>query len=181
VNKMGLFFRHACLLAALSGIDDLASHMAEGFHGDRWRINGGLAIGMVAGALALALALWIVSRVAGGQNRRLACNRPGKLFVSLCRAHRLGWKDAWLLWQLARWQELHDPARLFLEPERFDPPGLGPGLVPHAERLRALRNRLFEGLGEPDSSSSVAVEDQGPPLPIEVAAGSWSISADTLR
>ena len=51
---------------------------------------------------------------------------PNRLFLSLCRAHRIAWSDRWLLWRLAASQRLEDPVRVFLEPERLDPDAAGP-------------------------------------------------------
>jgi hypothetical protein len=78
--------------------------------------------------------------------RRQRCRRhasPEQLFLSLCRAHRLNWKECWWLWQLARQQHLPDPGRLFLEPERFDAARIPAALRPQRSRFEELRERLF--------------------------------------
>jgi hypothetical protein len=165
------------LLAEGNALDELASHMAEGFRGDRVRLDSSLVIGLLSGALGIVLVFWVLSRLVGGQDRRATCNSPGKLFVSLCRAHQLTFKDAWLLWRLARWQQLDDPARLFLEPEHFDPSGFGPRLTAHAQRLQSLRDRLFADLAQPESPPAVSTEEGASALPIAVPAGPSAVEA----
>ncbi len=81
-------------------------------------------------------------------------NRPLGLFISLSRAHALSWSDRWLLWQLARSHRLRAPARLFLEPERFDASRLPPAMRRHAARLEGLQERLFAGLAEAEHEIS---------------------------
>jgi hypothetical protein len=78
------------------------------------------------------------------QNHKQAS--PLSLFLSLCRAHKLKYSEYWLLWQVAKFQHLTDPARLFLEPERFDGSRLSQALKPQTEQLKFLRNRLFADL-----------------------------------
>ena len=84
--------------------------------------------------LALALAVYVCLR-----RWRAA---PAWLFLRLCRAHWLGWGDQWLLWQLARHHRLPDPARLFIEPERFATTCGRPEA--QGKRLKAIAAVLFE-------------------------------------
>ena len=70
-------------------------------------------------------------------------NNPRALFRALCRAHGLDRASRRLLDQLARQQRLADPARLFLEPERFEPANLGASLKSQQARFTSLRDRLF--------------------------------------
>ncbi len=141
----------ALLLAEHNALDELAGRMADGFRGDRVRLDFGLIAGLLLGAAGLAAVIWFVSRLAGGRNRRSVSNSPAKLFMSLCRVHGLAWQDKWLLWRLARWQRLDDAARLFLEPEQFDLEGLSPDLGARTQRLKALRDRLFADLPRPET------------------------------
>jgi hypothetical protein len=144
----------AFALAQRSGVDEMASRMAEGFRGDRTRFDPGTVLTLILATAAIVLALWLVSYCSAGRRRPAAHNSPGKLFLALCRAHRLGWRDAWLLWRLARWHELEAPARLFLEPDRFDFQGLNRSLTRRAARLQSLRRRLFADLPEADGRSA---------------------------
>jgi hypothetical protein len=52
------------------------------------------------------------------------------------------------LWRLARSHGLRAPARVFLEPERFESSRLSPVMRRHAARLEGLQDRLFAGLAE---------------------------------
>jgi hypothetical protein len=74
---------------------------------------------------------------------------------------------------VARWHELEDPTRLFLDPERFDPQGLNRLLARHATRLRWLRRRLFAGLPEggpqPDPPTNSGIFEL--PVPVTGTTG----------
>jgi len=166
---MGSWCCRVFLLAERNGLDELASRMADGFRGDRVRLSPGTVVGMVLGAVALAAAIWFLSRLAAGNDRRSVSNSPGKLFLSLCRAHGLTCKDTWLLWRLARWQQLDDAARLFLEPEHFDFAGLSPPLVARQQRLKSLRDRLFADIAVPETPRATATDELGPDLAIALA------------
>ena len=100
--------------------------------------------------LGIALAVWVLSYVLSLRERRRGRTSPLGLFLSLCKAHRLRWAEQWLLWRVARAQKLRDPARLFLEPERFRPAGLGAALQSRSAELENLRDRLFAEPSEPD-------------------------------
>jgi len=100
---------------------------------------------LVTGLLLLgacSLGIFLLSRFAN-QDRRRSFNRPRALFRELCKAHGLDFASRRLLARLARSQKLKHPARLFLEPARFEPPNLSPELAAKAAELRALRDRLF--------------------------------------
>jgi hypothetical protein len=84
-------------------------------------------------------------------------NNPRALFRALCRAHRLDLGSRRLLDRLARQQRLADPARLFLEPERFELNNLGPTLKSQQARFVTLRDRLFT---EPSAASRDASSDR---------------------
>jgi len=148
---MSLWCSAVFTLAQRGGVEEMANRMVDGSRGDRTHFDPGMLLTLALGAAAVVLALWLTSYFSGGRRRPTAYHSPGRLFLALCRAHRLPWRDAWLLWRMARWNELEDPARLFLEPERFDPQGLSRPLTRHAPRLQSLRARLFAGLPEADA------------------------------
>lgn len=140
---------HVALFAQRSRLDELTS----GFKGRRARIE---TQDIVTGLMVLAcfvLAFWALSHLVAYQERRRRLASPWALFLSLCWAHRLPWRQRWLLWRLAREHRLRDPARLFLEPEWFDAAHLGPALEARVEPLAALRARLFAG--RPESCDKV--------------------------
>lgn len=72
------------------------------------------------------------------------CNSPTVLFLSLCRAHRLTWRQSWLLWRTAAAHGLHHPARIFLEMQWYDAAELPKRLQNHATELSRLRSKLFD-------------------------------------
>ena len=133
-------------LLGQSSLSDLASRMGDGFRaGGTPSYSSGLSLGLLI-VTAVAIVLWLLGRWAhrafpGGANAS-----PGRLFLRLCRAHRVGWSDGWLLWRLARALQLDCPVRLFLEPHRLDGEGLPEPFRPHRARLAALSARLFAGL-----------------------------------
>jgi hypothetical protein len=104
--------------------------------------TSGVVVGLLILAGLVAL-LALFSAILYWQQRRRRHSSPGQLFLSLCRAHRLRWKECWWLWQLARQQHLADPGRLFLEPERFDTVQIPAALQPRRSRFQELRERLF--------------------------------------
>lgn len=160
-------------LALASGAEEAAGRVAEGFRGERAEFDSGTLLTLALSLAAVLLVLWFTSYWSGGRRRASAYHSPGRLFLTLCRAHRLRWRDVWLLWQLARWYELEDPARLFLEPERFDPSTLSRRLTRQAARLRLLRARLFAGLRETEEPSGPSTHSGvlGLPVPSTAAAG----------
>jgi len=142
------------LLAQGSRLDHLTSQFRRG------RSHVGMD-DMMFWLLVLAvliLLVWSATVVHGWVQQMRRRPGPVRLFFRLCRAHRLGVTDVRLLWKLAQAQRLRDPARLFMEPERFQKAYLGEGLQPHAQRMAALRDRLF---AEEEPSQTERPEDPG--------------------
>ena len=131
-------------------------------------------IEMLVGMGVVVLIVWVLSYFSDGRRRPASYRSPGRLFLALARAHRLTWWQIWLLWRLARWRGLKDPARLFLEPQWFDREGLSRRLARRAARLRLLRSRLFAGLSEAETQASAPVASGGLGLPIG-APGSGTV------
>jgi hypothetical protein len=99
-----------------------------------------LGIAVLLGVAAIAWGVAYLRRTREGDRD---FRSPRRLFFALCRAHGLRWREQWWLWRLARFQQLGEPARLFLEAERFDPPRLSPALRAREQDLAQLRQRLF--------------------------------------
>jgi hypothetical protein len=130
---------HFLLLAERSRIDNLS----DSFRGHASSVDKSE---VVAGLLILAgitTVVWLLSRLLASQGERKPYRGPRRLFLSLCTAHELRWSDRWLLWRLAVARRLKDPARVFLEPQRFEEAGLPRSLRVRAVRLRQLRDGLF--------------------------------------
>lgn len=129
---------YGILLAQRSRFDSLSS----GFQGRRARIEtedivAGLLV--LGGLIVVCLLMSLVVRL---RERRVYTSRTA-LFLSLCRAHRLPWRQWWLLWRVARRRRLRDPACLFLEPEHLEPGRLPAAFQARGEELDQLRERLF--------------------------------------
>jgi hypothetical protein len=134
------------LLANRSRLENLSREFQQGLSPDGCRqLVLFLTVLGAASLLLWGLAHWME------RGHGFFANRPLGLFLSLSKAHGLGWSDRWLLWQLARSHRLRAPARLFLEPERFEASRLPPAMRRHAARLEGLHERLFAGLAEAEN------------------------------
>ena len=101
-----------------------------------------IVYGLLILASIVAVMLFL-SQVIISRRRREGHARPWGLFLNLCRAHKLKWRECWLMWRLARLEQLSDPARLFLEPEWYASYSLPGELRQRAGQLLSIRNRLF--------------------------------------
>ncbi|MBP90819.1 MAG: hypothetical protein CMJ64_29600 [Planctomycetaceae bacterium] len=75
--------------------------------------------------------------------REAKFQQPEALVHELCRAHQLDWSSRQLLQSLAKAHRLADPARIFVEPRRFNSDKLGPAFAKCEPRLAQLRQQLF--------------------------------------
>ncbi len=114
----------------------------EGFRNRGAQGHDDMLLGLLIVATIVA-GMWAISRLVGLRRQRRGYHSPWRLFWALCKAHRLNWSDSWLLRRVARNQGLHDPARLFLEAERWEENSLGPRFALEYSRLRALKDRIF--------------------------------------
>lgn len=107
---------------------------------DEWDISVGIAV--VGGLL---VGIFLLSRYASSSEKGRRFHSQRKLFRSLCAAHGLERSDGRLLKRLARLHRISHPARLFLEPERFQRLESGRELSAENDAIEALRRRLFTG------------------------------------
>ena len=126
------------LLAQGERIDDM---------GRRFRRGGSsLDLGhvwlLVLLMVVVVVAAVIAHRIVSARNKP-GYNSPGALFVELCKAHGLRRSQRQLLLRVARQNRLQHPARLFVEPERFESANLGTQFPGQSQALRAIRNALF--------------------------------------
>ena len=77
------------------------------------------------------------------QDRGPAYHNPWALFRGLCKAHQLDRSSRQLLQQVARWERLSHPARIFLEPSRYEAANLSPELQERLPALTELRDKIF--------------------------------------
>ena len=113
---------------------DKFRHMGEGFRGEHAQVGTGEILIALACLCGLIAGLWALSRYVARREHSRRTNSPRGLFHELCQAHGLDRSGRSALWRLSRKQELEHPARLFLEPERFDRTG---------DPYRQLRSKLF--------------------------------------
>lgn len=114
------------------------------------------------GPLLIGFAVLLVTALVVGmvvaRCRRQSLHSPKRLFLSLCRAHRLSWKQTWLLWQLARAQGLENAALLFVDPDRFDPDYIGLWLRPQQHALMEVHKRIFAGMNGKTATAEGGVD-----------------------
>jgi hypothetical protein len=125
-------------LLAQGAVDNLGG----GFRGNRATPDWITFVLVVAVVVAAIGVVWLVSRHLSLKEAGKYHNHRG-LFRELCRAHRLCWSDQRLLLVVARQQGVAVPARLFLEPDRFDPERLENLKVVQRNRVAELHETLF--------------------------------------
>lgn len=131
---------HGILLAQRGRLDSLSS----GFRGRRARFDTQDIVTVLMVLAGIAVAIFAISYFLGLQEQRQGRASPLRLFLALCKAHRLRWSESWLLWRVARSQRLRDPARLFLEPQRLQAANLDRSFQKRQAKLIEIRNRLFD-------------------------------------
>jgi hypothetical protein len=155
---------------ALWAADPRLEKFTQEFRGREPQVG---ARGIMIGLLLLALmivSLWILARVIERRSGRKPFDSSLGLFVSLCAAHQLRWRQRWLLWRLARAWRLAEPARLFVEPHRFETKSLGERLAPRAAELKEIAQRLFAEPAVADNhgqspAPKIAEQAQQTPIP----------------
>jgi len=75
--------------------------------------------------------------------RKRWINSPIRLFWQLCRAHRLCWKQRFLLLRIAQQRKLRNAGLLFVEAVHFDSVAHSGPLAVHRKQLETLRDTLF--------------------------------------
>jgi len=151
------------LLAQRNPLDRMVDNMGSGFRHRQAKPDGPSLVAVLLAVLAVLVALWAIGRLWQLAARRLR-HSPLWVFGRLCRAHRLGWKETWLLWRLARQHGLRDPALVFVQPERFETSKLPARWGARAGRWGGLRGRLFaEYRRSPGAVCSSSLSRNTPP------------------
>lgn len=118
-------------------------------HGDRFQSEnamlGPLSVGAAAlAAVTLVTLIWLISKARdNGQQQEI--NHPWKLLRELSQAHRLSAAQERLLHRMIRHYQIEPPARLFLEPERFQAAAADAAFAREQRVIQGLKNRLFNG------------------------------------
>ena len=111
---------------------------ARGTEGSLW--TNPWVLGGVAAVVVVAAAVVWIRRRRGNKNGPFI--DPRKLFEDLCNIHSLTSQQRRTLATIARHQRLSNPARLFLELERWQDDQLGGLLKTAREDIETLRTRL---------------------------------------
>ena len=131
------------LLAEVSRIES----MGRKFRGGRTKFDAdNVWVGLLV-LFGMVVVFWFLSRLKDRQESSRRVNNPRKLFRELCKAHGLKFFQRRLLKQVARWQRLARPAKLFLEPERLEPRNLSPRLRARQDELAVIGKKLFAEQG----------------------------------
>lgn len=137
---------HLLPYAALLVAEERLEYLTRGFRQRPTQVDlGDLMLGLSV-VVAFVAALWLLSRLMEHRQHRGPSNSRLGLFFSLCKEHKLEWREWWLLWRVARRHRLRDPARVFVEPERLRPANLGRRFRSSQGRLESLSKRLFAGV-----------------------------------
>ncbi len=116
-------------------------HMGEGFRGEHAQVETGEILIALVCLAGLIVALCLLSRYVARRERSKRTYSPRGLFNELCQAHGVDRAGRTALWRLSKEQQLEHPARLFLEPERFEEASSTTGT--DGETYRHLKLRLF--------------------------------------
>jgi hypothetical protein len=131
-------FCHLLLLADRNVFRDMGS----GFRTKRATFQYSDLIAWIIVAALLIAALAFLARVVARREKQ-TFSSPRALFRELCKAHDLDLASRRLLRRLARAAAIRQPARLFLEPQRFEPTALSADLRAQWPAIEALRAKLF--------------------------------------
>lgn len=135
-------FQLAIAVPELLAKDGRYMHMGSRFRRGSSNIDTADLVTMLGVIAIVAAIVWLITRYVKLREKRNACSAQ-HLFHELCRAHQLDWPSRQLLQALAKAHGLADPARIFVEPHRFNTDKLGPAFANCEPRLAALRQRLF--------------------------------------
>lgn len=91
----------------------------------------------------MVLGFWLLSLLKDRQDSVRRVNSPRKLYHELCKLHGLNYFQRRLLRQIARWQRLTQPTKLFLEPERLEAHNLSPRLRARWGEIASIGRKLF--------------------------------------
>ncbi len=135
--------------------------MGRDFRVDHEKLDPGLIfVSLVVLAAVIGFLIWL-NRMMNRQEGRRVYNNPKQLFRSLCRAHDLSRGQQRLLLQIARLQNLPQPAVLFVEPERFDQAERYWSSQTARSQAAELKEVLFEGLAQPQAENQEGLEAGG--------------------
>ena len=113
------------------------------FSSRRTRLDSDDILTAIVVIALIALGVYLLAKVNARREKGRSFKSPRGLFRELCKVHDMCRAEKRLLKQIARWQRLSQPARLFLEPDRFDIANLSPQLQGQMADVLAIRDSLF--------------------------------------
>lgn len=129
----------------LAAADSRLESVARSLQRHRAESDGGDAVAVLAGLAVAVVLFWLIARWTDRSTKK---DSPWRLFLTLAKAHQLGWRDCWLLCRIARSGAASEPALVFLDPRLTTAEEGQPGSSRRAARLKALRARIFAGIEE---------------------------------
>ncbi len=126
------------LLADQGRLNEMGRHFRQGGGG----VSFAQMLIFVLVLVGIGVAIWLLGRFVSSRERRGYYDAHA-LFRELCRAHGLDFRSRRLLRRVAQRQQLALPARLFVEPQRFDAAIYDSDLAEHREQLEQLRTKLI--------------------------------------
>jgi hypothetical protein len=136
--SLSLLTTNLLLLAERNVFRDLGS----GFRTKRETFQPSDLIAWIIVAVMVITVVALLARVVARREKQ-SFDSPRALFHELSRAHGLDFASRQLLKRLARATGVKQPARLFLEPQRFEPRNLPEDLQEKWPVIESLRSRLF--------------------------------------
>jgi hypothetical protein len=135
----------AVLFADSDRWESLFRGLSNGFQDRGYPLGTTVPIAIVLAAfIAVVVLLFAID---GRKKKKLGFGSPRTLFISLCKAHKLGLRESWWIWRLGRSQQLRNPALLFVEPHRWQAAEMNSWPESRRRRLTKLRERLFAERG----------------------------------
>jgi hypothetical protein len=113
---------------------------ADGKQVDTMTLQGTAVVAL--GLATVLLVGWIASKVLKAGERQ-GINDPRRMLRELFKAHQLPRSQQRLLKRIIKAYRLEPPARLLVEPERFDVAAQDPAFQSQRGRILTLKQRLF--------------------------------------
>ena len=132
--------------------------MGRDFRVDHDKLDPSMIFASVVVLLLMVGFLWFLHRLMNRREGRRLFNSPKQLFRSLCKLHELTGAQQRLLKQLARNQQVPQPAGLFVDPDHFTAAIEAPAFQSHRKQLEALHGKLFADLNAaaPEAAPNLA-------------------------
>jgi len=126
------------LLAWQGSIENMSTHFRSG--SERAGILPVVILVLILAAAGVGI--WLLSRYVNRKYQGGYAN-PRALFNALCTAHNLDYNGRRVLKRLAKFHGFAQPARIFLEPGRFESKNVAAAMNEDPEIIENLRDHIF--------------------------------------